>query len=103
MPWLSRKRYADLLRTANNKMVTNSAFDELNQRLTKLAVLMWRLDPALTSSNLWHHPFEFMQAHETGDTVVVFVVHKGKPIIFEDLKSMFPSDELVAKLRILLT
>lgn len=45
-------------------------------------------------------PFH-LHAHRSNDTVFVFLVHNGKPLILEDAWSMFPSDQLISNLRLL--
>ncbi len=47
------------------------------------------------------YPFEFMEAHRSGDTVHVFVVVNDKPITLSDGHTMFPSDDLITKLNLL--
>lgn len=49
-----------------------------------------------------HVPFEYIEAVDAGDKMVIFIVHQGNSLMLEDDHSMFPTDELVAKLRMLL-
>lgn len=48
------------------------------------------------------HPFEFINLHITDEKAFVFIVKKGEAVILEDDPSMFPSDKLVASLRLLI-
>jgi hypothetical protein len=48
------------------------------------------------------HPLEYITTHATDDVVYVFVVQKGQAIVLEDAPGMFPSDELVTRLRLLM-
>ncbi len=45
--------------------------------------------------------FQFMQAFKYGEKVVVFIVQKDQPTFLEDDWALFPSDELVTKLRLI--
>lgn len=46
-------------------------------------------------------PFEFLEAHRSGDMVHVFVVQNSKPVTLSDEYNMFPSDSLITKLNLL--
>lgn len=47
-------------------------------------------------------PFEFMQAHVTDKSAFVFIVHDGKDYTLQDDVNLFPSDELITKLRLMI-
>lgn len=47
------------------------------------------------------YPFEFINCHRNDTKAFVFVVKNGQAVTLEDDGNMFPSDELVAKLRLL--
>jgi hypothetical protein len=47
-------------------------------------------------------PMAFMEAHQSGDKVFVFIVHQGNPAIIEDDWNLFPSDAMITKLRLML-
>lgn len=46
-------------------------------------------------------PFDHISMHIGTDKVTVFVMAKGGPVILEDEEFIFPSDKLVAELRLL--
>lgn len=46
-------------------------------------------------------PFEFLNAHQSGDEVHVFVIADGKPVVFTDGIGLFPSDQLITQLRLI--
>lgn len=46
-------------------------------------------------------PFAFLECYKRDETVFVFVVNSGDPVILEDGWDLFPSDKLITKLRIL--
>lgn len=46
-------------------------------------------------------PVEHIDAHGSGDKVFVFIVHKGEAMLIEDDKDLYPSDQLITKLRLL--
>lgn len=45
--------------------------------------------------------FDFIAPYKNKDAVVVFLVHDGNPTYIEDDWSLFPSDSLITKLRLL--
>lgn len=47
-------------------------------------------------------PFEHLSLHATDQQAFVFVVHKGEATILDDDPGLFPSDELITKLRLIL-
>jgi len=47
------------------------------------------------------YPFEFLEAHRSGETVHVFVVVNGEPLTLSDEHTLFPSDSLITKLNLL--
>jgi hypothetical protein len=46
-------------------------------------------------------PFEFINAHLSGEVVHVFVITEGKPVVFSDDYPLFPSDKLITQLRLI--
>jgi len=46
-------------------------------------------------------PFSFIRAHYSGDKVFVFVVQGGQAVTLEDTWALYPSDDLVTKLRLI--
>lgn len=46
-------------------------------------------------------PFDHLAVHKAKEKVILFIVKNGEPITLEDQKELFPSDELVTKLRLL--
>lgn len=46
-------------------------------------------------------PFEFFGSHATSETVYVFIVQNGKPVMLEDDPNLFPSDNLITQLNLL--
>jgi hypothetical protein len=48
-------------------------------------------------------PFEFLHAYRMSpEKVVVFIVNKGDPLTLEDDGLLFPSDQLITKLRLIM-
>lgn len=47
-------------------------------------------------------PAQFCEVYETDATVFVFIVHKDRAVVLEDEADMYPSDKLIASLRLLL-
>ncbi len=47
-------------------------------------------------------PMSYLSAHQTEDTVFVFMVHNKQAVVIEDEAIMFPSDALITKLRLML-
>lgn len=47
-------------------------------------------------------PFEHLSMHVTDTAAFVFLVTKGKPVTIEDDASLFPSDQLITQLRLLI-
>jgi hypothetical protein len=100
--WLSRKRYNSLCRAAGERL-KNSGEDGYSNQYNATGMLLWRLSGKhhMAKSELLPVPFEFIQAIDVDDKFVVFVVHNGEALMFEDDHSLYPSDGLVAKLRLL--
>jgi glutamate synthase domain-containing protein 1 len=47
--------------------------------------------------------FEYITAHQIDETkVVLFIVHNKQPVVLEDDGALFPSDQLVSQLRLML-
>jgi hypothetical protein len=46
-------------------------------------------------------PFRGLHLYREEDTVFVFFVHNGKPVVLEDGWPLFPSDQLISQLRLL--
>src|SRR5262245_53750492 len=102
MPWLSRKEYNRLLRSANERLA-KSAHNEYKNGISDLEFLLWRLDPSHPrDGGVWRQPFEWIDVYVCDDKVFIFIVHDDKPLMLEDSRALYPSDELVAKLRFLL-
>jgi hypothetical protein len=104
MPWLSRRDFDKLLRKANERMMGRGK-SERTFGLNELGYLLWRLDPTKQSQKpgeIWNNPFEYIDVYECGEKVFIFLVHNEQALTFEDTLSLYPSDELVAKLRLLL-
>lgn len=53
----------------------------------------------MDEKSVW--PFEHLSLHVGAEKVTLFVIAKGGPVIIEDDEHMFPSDKLVAELRLL--
>ncbi|QIG66893.1 hypothetical protein EVB41_063 [Rhizobium phage RHph_TM3_14A] len=47
------------------------------------------------------YPFAHLSFHIGPETVTLFVMGKGGPVILEDSASLFPSDDLIGKLQLL--
>lgn len=47
-------------------------------------------------------PFAHLSIHTSAALAIVFIVHKGQPVVLEDDPGLFPSDDLITKLRLLL-
>jgi len=100
---LSTARYRSLLRAAHEQMVMAGRSDATFS-ISRTAMLVWRLSGGAPPNEyqVWQKPFEFIATHDTDTVTIVFVVHNGKPLMIEDPLEMFPSDQLVAQLRLLL-
>jgi hypothetical protein len=46
-------------------------------------------------------PFDFLETHWHDDTVYVFLVANGKPVMLQDDAGLFPSDTLITQLRLI--
>ena len=103
MPWLRRSQYRSLLRAANMAMVGRGK-DDNTFGLNKTGMLLWRLSPEqpMGGGSMLKIPFEFVEAVEGEENVIVFIVHHGKPVVIEDPMHMYPSDQLIQQLRLLL-
>jgi hypothetical protein len=103
MPWVSRVRYLSLLRAANERM-NGRGKDTMSHRYNETGMLLWRLSgkKIMSDAELLQNPFEFIEAVDVDDKFLIFVVYQGQGLMFEDNYELFPSDELVAKLRLML-
>ena len=103
MPWLAKWQYQSLLRAANQHMHSRGE-DPSSFKINLTGHLLLRVVPQqLDPMTLLKNPFEYIHVQDVQDKMLVFVVHKREGLIFTDDHAMFPTDELVAKLRILLS
>jgi len=105
MPWVNSFKYKRYLRRENETMFDYGKSD-YKQTLNDTGFLLWRLSPNKHlpgPGDLWNNPFEYITVYKCGHKVFVFVVHNEQALTFEDPLSVYPSDELVAKLSMLLT
>ena len=66
-------------------------------------MLLWRLsgNKRMGENELLPVPFEYVQAVDVDDKFIVFIVYGGHGIMLEDDHDLFPSDELIAKLKLM--
>jgi hypothetical protein len=83
----------------NSELTMNSNV----QPMTLLAMRMgWGgYGAELSFGNPNSPPFDHISIHRNTETVFVFVVSDKKPVVIEDEASMFPSDSLVTRLRMI--
>jgi hypothetical protein len=84
--------------------MTSRAKDAMSDRYNETGMLLWRLSgkKLMGRNDIMTNPFEFIEAVDVDDKFIIFVVHQGHGLILEDNHDLFPSDELVAKLRLML-
>jgi hypothetical protein len=101
---LSEARYSDYVKMVKDKEIQAAAME--NSTLGKYAsqpyldlkqMIFMRLHMSVGELI----PFEFLEAHRSGETVHVFVVVNGHPVTLSDGHTLFPSDELITKLNLL--
>ena len=74
--------------------------DECTGKVKPLAMIAMRLF-GLTHSRFEVLPFEFIEVHLSKEKAFIFIIHDGKAITLEDDLGIFPSDALIASLRLL--
>jgi hypothetical protein len=47
------------------------------------------------------HPYQHLSTALAGDKVFVFIAHNDEAVVFEDERNNFPSDSLIAQLRLI--
>lgn len=67
-------------------------------------MLLWRLSGKknIKENEILPMPFEFIQAVDVEEKFIVFVIYEGQGVMLEDDHELFPSDELIAKLKLML-
>lgn len=102
MPWLAKWQYQSLLRAAGRR-IRDMGKDDYAQKLNLCGHLILRVLPQqLSDYDVMKVPFEYIEVIDVETKMIIFVVHKGEGLILEDDHAMFPTDELVAKLRLLM-
>lgn len=96
-------QWNSLCRAAGESLHKNGK-DEYNDRYNETGMLLWRLSGKKTVStvDLLPVPFEYIKAVDVDDKFLVFVAYNGQGVVLEDDHDLFPSDELIAKLRLLM-
>lgn len=87
------------------------AKDMLNSHTHQITNTAMKVDPMelfkrlLAGRMRWaegkRHPFEFLDIHVTDKVALVFIVNDSKPVTLEDDPALFPSDDLITRLRLL--
>jgi hypothetical protein len=76
---------------------THYDYNPWDGRLTDTSLLQARLD-----ANAYGISFQFLEIAKKSDgTRVVFVMHNDQAVVIDDLPGLFPSDELITKLKLL--
>lgn len=102
MPWTSKRRYESLLRAAGQRLHDMGVGDS-NFRVNLTGHLLLRVVPQqLNPVAILQNPFEYIHVVDVDNKMIIFVVTNGQGIMLDDDHAMFPTDELVAKLRLLL-
>lgn len=103
MVWLSREKYNSLCRAANERL-KSSGRDEFSIRYNETGMLLWRLsgNKKMGEGEMMPVPFEYIQAVDVDSKFIVFIVYNGKGIMLEDDHDLFPSDGLLAQLKMIL-
>ena len=87
-------KYPDL-RVSRHHMMTKSESIEHREFRVKLLAMRLRVEEDAPL------PWSFIETAFENDTVFVFVLSGGKPVVLEDDANLFPSDTLITQLRLL--